>query len=339
MKDLKKKLIEFEIDTVDKLLNYFITCHEYSFTIPYFKENKVKPKDLFLGYAESLKHVTDLERLWYGLELKYNLFAIEEFPLTFAKSSITKTLKDINTIDIEVLKLLTETFSNVILDEGLKGLVLRPTLLMNDETESMFNPMLDTVEEVYNFIDKYRKHIAVTKVNKFRVLPSKITNEFIDMDMIIVELWALLVQNYFTENLYPTVQEELQKEHERLENGIDEDDLLEVLEELSEEDFDEDEEFDEEELDELLELIMNSADNLFEGMDEALEEEELEEGSMYVDININQKEIIELTGNIIEAVFKNSGISDELLVKMFEELISINLRTLSNMLSLNINSF
>lgn len=336
MKDLKNNLIEFEIDTVDKLVNYFITCYEYSFTIPFFKENKIKPRDLFLGYAESLKHVTDLEKLWYGLELKYALFVLNEFPLTFAKASIKKTLKDINSIDIEVLKLHSETFSNIVLDERLKGLILRPTLLINDENESLFNPMLDTVEEVYNFIDKYRKHIAVTKVNKFRVLPAKITDEYIDKDMIIVELWSLLVQGYFTDKLYPTVQAELQKEHQKIEEGFDDDDLISVLENYKEE-YDDEEELTEEEFNELYNSIMDSIDELFD--DDIEDEEELEEGSMYVDININQEEILELTGTIIEAVFKKTGISDELLTKMFEELISINLRTLSNMLSCNLNSF
>ena len=339
MKDLKNKLIEFEIDTVDKLLNYFITCHEYSFTVPFFKENKIKPKDLFLGYAESLKHVTDLEKLWYGLELKYALFILNEFPLTFAKTSIMKTLKDINSIDIEVLKLHSETISNIILEEGLKGLVLRPTLLMDDENESLFNPMLDTVEEVYNFIDKYRKHIAVTKVNKFRVLPAKITDEYIDKDIIIVELWSLLIQSYFTEKLYPIVQSELQKEHQKIEEEFDKDDLISVLEAYKEEN----EELTEEELNGLHNFI-NSIQEIFEDDDiEDIEydedEDEYEEDSMYVDININQEEILELTGTIIESVFKNSGISDERLVKIFEELVSINIKTLSNMLSHNLNLF
>lgn len=278
MKDLRERLIDFEIDNIEKLLNYFITCHEYSFTAPFFRESKVKPKDLFLGYAQSLNHVTDLERLWYGLELKYILFLIEEFPLMFLKNSINKTLKDINTIDIEVLSLQTESFSNVILDEGIKGLILRPILLIEDDAESMFYPMSYTIDKLYDFIEKYRTHIATNKIKKYKILPAKITEEYIDADTVIVEIWSLLIQGYFIEKLYPMVLSEIE----------------------------------------------NNTDN---------ENEEF----ISVDVELNQDEIIELSATMIEAVFKNTKMSDKILLEMFDELTPINIMTLSNMLSNNFN--
>lgn len=276
MKYLEEKLTDFEIDTVEKMIDFFLTCHEYSFTTPVFKESKIKPKDLFLGYANSLNHVSDLERLWYGLELKYLLFLVDEFPLFLFKNSINKILKDINTVDIEVLRLQTETLSNVVLDEDIKGLIVRPSMLIEDDEESMFYPIGITVEKYYNFIDKHRKHIASTKVKKYKILPPKITQDYIDDDTVIVEIWSLLLQGYFLDKLYPTILS-------KLDNNDSDSDVLSI------------------------------------------------------DIVLDQDEMIELSDTMIEAVFKNTKLSDTVLFNMFNELTSINVETLSNLLCDNLN--
>lgn len=335
MQNLKEKLIELDIDTKEKLIDYFLTCYEYSFTLPYFKENKVKPKDLILGFANTLTHVNELERIWYGLELKYGLFLIEEYPLIFMKNSINKTLKDINLLDEDTLAVITETATSTLLEEGLKGLILRPSMLIELEDETMFYPMKEVIDDVYCFIDRYRKYIKTTKINKFRVLPVKITEDYIDTDMVIAEVWSLLVQGYFVEKLYPAVQEQVDKQRalkNKLKDDLefDKDDLLSVLSELES-----DEEFENMTQKELLEI-----DNLFNESfndDEDDESEDNAEGSFYIDVDINQDELVELTATIIETIFKNTKISEDILVKIFEELITINVTALSKILSNNVN--
>lgn len=276
MKYLEEKLMDFEIDTVDKMIDFFLTCHEYSFTTPVFKESKIKPKDLFLGYANSLNHVSDLQRLWYGLELKYLLFLVDEFPLFLFKNSVNKILKDINTLDIEVLRLQTETLSNVVLDEDIKGLIVRPSMLIEDDEESMFYPIGLTVDKYYDFIEKYKKHIATTKVKKYKILPPKITQDYIDDDTVIVEIWSLLLQGFFLDNLYPV-----------------------ILDKIEDSDSDSD--------------------------------------VVSIDIDLEQDEMLELSATMIEAIFKNTKLSDTILFEMFDELTSINVETLSNMLCDNLH--
>lgn len=341
MNQIKEKLIKFEIDNKEKLIDYFLTYYEYSFVIPYFKENKVKPKDLFLGFMNTLNNVEDLERLWYGLELKYSLFLIEEYPLLFIKNSINKTLKDINSLDIEVLKTIADTTNKILLEENIKCLIARPTILIESEEEPLFYPMKDVVEDLYNFIDKYRKYLSVAKINKCRVLPTKITELYVNADMVIVELWALLVHGYYVEKFLPMIKEQVNKQitlndkDEDMEEELefDEDDLFSTLEELNSNDkFNLNKE-------ELTGEELSKVDALFEDVfneDNEVCEEDTEH--IYVDINIDKDEVFKLTSTIIQSIFKNIKFKEETLINIFEELITINITALSKILANNIDT-
>lgn len=224
MKNLKEDLIKFKIDTVDKLLDYFIVYYEYSFSPSIFKGKKTNIKKLFLGFTKDfhIKSEVDFERLWYFLILKYYLFIMEKSSFSFIKTSINKTLNEINCIDMEILKIQTEIFNKTIFEEGFDGLIERPLKLINEYENSVFNKMKYSLEDVFNFISKNIEYLSEKKVDKLRILVNSNTVNYINTEIVAVELWALFIQNYYKNNIYPKLNEDINKSIEKKEGKFKE---------------------------------------------------------------------------------------------------------------------
>lgn len=300
MENLRNKLDEYNINTTDKLVDYFLTCYEYSFMKQSWIKNK--PKDLFIEFAKSLDYVNNLERLWYGLNFKYILYLIDMYPLIFIKKTIENTLQNINYIDIDLLDIQYKTFNNLIAEEGIHGLVKRPSLLIEDETDLIFSTMKSSTKELYDFINEYKNYIAKKKMSELKILNNKITKSYVTDEIRLIEVWGLLIYSYFSNELLPQVEQLIDSELNKSKKDIGGSDNLCGVESL------------------LNKINSNNGEY---------------EDDFSINYIINQKEVMSVSLNFIKNVFR-TNIKREILIDMVKKLSIINTEILTKILYNNI---
>ena len=197
MNYIKENLMKHNIDDKEKLVEYFLSCFEYSFV----NFNDIEAKQFFLDFANSLNDDLDLERLWYALQLKFISITNERYKKDNLNTYINKIISQVNKLDLDYLNLSCNVFNAI--SDCEEYLSLRPSLYSSN---SLINSLMDNSKDFKLFIDKYKEFLDTSKIDEYRVLPKDITDKYIDYDIFLTEIWLVNILEYFYQDLYKIIK-------------------------------------------------------------------------------------------------------------------------------------
>ena len=195
-----------QINDIDSFTDYFLTCHEYSFIA--FTESNVGIKEFIFNFVKELWEVNDLEKVWHGVYLKYQKHIIKGLNFYYMEASIDNTLKNIEKVKLDTLKIQSKLFNDLLLIEGLKPLVLRPILAMDDE-QSDFYLIKTGVEELSGLLNKHKDKLLSSEMTNIHILDSEITDKYLIENCVHIELWAFKLNNFLLDFILPKLRDSI----------------------------------------------------------------------------------------------------------------------------------
>jgi len=197
----------YKMTDMDSFTDYFLTCHEYSFIG--FSNSNIGIREFIFNFVKELWYINDLEKIWHGLYLKYQKHLINGLNFSYMESSIDNTLRNLENVKIENVKIQSKLFNDLLLVEGLKPLVLRPIFAMDDE-QSDFYLIKTGVEELAYLFNTYKDKLLSPDMSNIHIIDSEITNQYLIDNCVHFELWAFKLNNFLIDFVLPKLSDSIE---------------------------------------------------------------------------------------------------------------------------------
>lgn len=197
-----------KITDIDSFTDYFLTCHEYSFV--WFTNSNIGIREFILNWVNELWYINDLEKIWYGLYLKYQKHLINGLNYAYMEASIDNTLKNLEHLHIDNIKVQSKLFNDLVLVEGLKPLVLRPILAMDDE-QSDFYLIKTGVKDLACLFSKYKDKLLNPSMSNIHVIDIETTKKYLIDNCIHFELWAFKLNSFLIDFILPKLSNSIEE--------------------------------------------------------------------------------------------------------------------------------
>lgn len=214
--NIKSLIKKYNLETKEELAEFFLYTYEYSigYELGISNIDTVKLKNKIL---KELNYIDDLEKLWYGLYLKFTMELYEQYKEDFflLKNVIKNTLNQLTVLDGDIIcNSYIEEIENILRELDLDVLSERPLILLEKDTR--LNKILKTYSsKMQNLCKEYTEIVSTRKLNSNNVLEEELLSKYRTKEEFFSEI---CIKDFFIclrNNIIPSFKFKLFKEIDR----------------------------------------------------------------------------------------------------------------------------